>query len=70
MKPYELSLPTTSLIQPIFGKAVPTKSVTGNVLLYLSWPRQLPVIIGHTEVIAKNGALSHRQFPSGCGHAL
>ena len=27
-------------------------------------------IVGHTEVIAKNGALSHQQFPSGCGHAL
>src|SRR6266403_60763 len=27
-------------------------------------------MVGHTEVIAKNGALSHRQLPSGCGHAL
>jgi hypothetical protein len=26
--------------------------------------------VGHTEVIAKNGALSHRQLPSGCGHAV
>jgi hypothetical protein len=34
-------------------------AATGN-----SW------FVGHTEVIAKNGALNHRQVPSGCGHAL
>ncbi len=27
-------------------------------------------MVGHTQVIAKNGALSHRQLPPGCGHAL
>jgi len=27
-------------------------------------------IVGNTEVIAKTSALSHRQLPSGCGHAL
>ena len=25
-------------------------------------------LVGYTEVIAKNDALSHRQLPSGCGH--
>src|SRR6266849_11199528 len=27
-------------------------------------------VVGHTEVIAKNGALNHWQLRSGCGHAL
>src|SRR5579859_3456292 len=28
------------------------------------------LLVGHTELIAKSGALSHRQFPLGYGHAL
>ena len=27
-------------------------------------------VVGHTEVIAQNGALSYRRLPSSCGHAL
>src|SRR5712692_10250595 len=27
-------------------------------------------MVGHTEVIAQNGALSYRRLPSSCGHAL